>query len=154
MLKNLICPISPLRINENVARVTALLVAALVVLYAFTHNVYIVLFLIVDFYIRGFTSLKVSPLSWLAIQINKGLQLPVILTDKAKKIFAARVGFLFSLAILILFYIHPLSSVLVGLVLTGFALLEGVLNICVGCLVYTYFVFPLFKGADREVQNL
>ena len=148
MMRNLICPISPLRINENIARVTALLIAMLVLLYAFTHNVYIVLFLIVDFYIRGFTSLKVSPLSWLAVQINKGLHLPVILTDKAKKIFAARVGFLFTATILILSYVHPPSSVLVGLVLMGFALLEAVLNICAGCLVYTYFVFLLFKGVD------
>jgi hypothetical protein len=143
-MRNLICPISPLRVNENVVRVTALLIALLVVLYIFTSSPLIILLLIVDFYIRGFTHLKYSPLSWLAAQIRTGFHLPEVMTDKAKKIFSARVGFLFSLAILVLYYVHPLSSVIVAVVLMGFALLESIFNICVGCLVYTYFVFPLY----------
>ena len=145
MMRGLICPISPLRMNENVARVTAFLIASLVILYIVTLNSFIPLFLIVDFYIRGFTSLKYSPLSWLAVAINNALKLPVIMTDKAKKIFSARVGLLFSLAILLLFTMSPLSSAVVGGILVAFALLESLLNICVGCLVYTYFVFPWFN---------
>jgi hypothetical protein len=145
-VRSIICPISPLRVNENVARVTASLIAALVAVYAFTTNPIIVLFLLVDFYVRGFTDLKYSPLSWLAVQINKGLKLPVIMTDKAKKIFAARVGLLFSALILVLYFVSPPSSILVGLVLITFASLEGIFNICVGCLVYTYFVFPMYHG--------
>lgn len=144
-MRNLICPISPFRVNENVVRVTAALVVAVVALYAYSGNILFILLLGIDFTIRAFTNLKVSPLSWLALQINKQLHLPVVLTDKAKKIFAARVGFLFTLAMLVLFFVHPPSSIVVGLVLMAFALLEAVLNICVGCLVYTYFVFPMFN---------
>lgn len=143
-MRGLICPISPLRMNENVARITAFLIASLVILYMVTLSPYIPLFLIADFYIRGFTTLKYSPLSWLAATISNALKLPVIMTGKAKKIFSARVGFLFTLAIVILFYVNPLSSIVVGGILVIFALLESLLNICVGCLVYTYFVFPWF----------
>jgi hypothetical protein len=32
--------------------------------------------------------------------------------------------------------------------LLGFALLESLLNICVGCLVYTYVMFPLFTRRE------
>jgi hypothetical protein len=145
-MRNLICPISPLRVNENVVRVTALLIALLALLYVFTASPLIVLLLMVDFYIRGFTELKYSPLSWLAAQIRTGLQLPEVMTDKAKKIFSARVGFLFTVAILVLYFVNPLSSVIVALVLMSFALLESVFNLCVGCLVYTYFVFPLYHS--------
>jgi hypothetical protein len=134
-----------LRVNENVVRVTALLIAVLVVLYAFTTSPFLVLFLLVDFTIRAFTNLQYSPLSWLAAQINRRLGLPVILTDKAKKIFSARVGVLFTLVILILSFVSPQSSIVVGLILMGFALLESLFNICVGCLVYTYFVFPMYN---------
>lgn len=148
-MRNLICPISPLRVNENVVRLTALLIALLVVLYVFTLSPLIILLLVVDFYIRGFTTMKYSPISWLAAQIRTGLQLPEVMTDKAKKIFSARVGFLFSVAILILYYVHPLSSVIVALVLMAFALLESVFNICVGCLVYTYFVFPFYHPEHK-----
>lgn len=143
-MTGLICPISPLRINEQVARITAFLIASLVILYIVTLSPYIPLFLIADFFIRGFTSLKYSPLSWLAATISNGLKLPVVMTGKAKKIFSARVGFLFAVAMVVLFYANPLSSTIVGGVLVGFALMESLLNICVGCLVYTYVVFPWF----------
>ncbi len=144
-VRNLICPISTLRVNENVVRVTASLVVALVALYVYSGNLLFILLLGIDFTIRAFTSLKVSPLSWLAIQLNNLLRLPVLLTDKAKKIFAARVGVLFTLAMLVFFFVHPPTSIALGLVLMAFALLEAVFNICVGCLVYTYFVFPLLN---------
>lgn len=144
-MRGLICPISPLRVNENVVRVTAFLIASLSLLYIFTGSPYIVLLLVIDFFIRAFTSLKYSPLSWVAAQINRGLNLPVVQTDKAKKIFAARVGFLFAVSILLLGFLHFPSSVVVSSILIVFALLESVLNICVGCLVYTYLVFPYFQ---------
>lgn len=144
-MKNLICPVSALRVNENVVRVVALIVVALVALYLYTGSVYWLLFLGLDFYIRAFTNLKYSPVSWLARQITELFGLPETIIDKAPKIFAARVGLLFTVAMVILFYIHPPSSIIVGLVLVGFALLEAVFNLCVGCLVYTYVVFPWFK---------
>jgi hypothetical protein len=144
-MRNLICPISPMRVNENVARVTASLVVAVVTLYVYSGNILFILLLGLDFAIRAFTSLKVSPLSWLAIQINKLLRLPVMLTGKAKKIFAARVGALFALAMLVFFFVHPPTSIALGLVLMAFALLEAAFNICVGCLVYTYLVFPMLN---------
>ena len=145
LLQNLVCPISPLRVNENVVRLVAALVILLVALYIYTGSPYIILLLIADFYIRAFTALKFSPLSWTASQISALSGLREIRIDKAPKIFAARVGLLFTLAILLLFYIHPPSSIVVAFVLIGFAALEAVFNICVGCLVYSYLVFPLFK---------
>lgn len=152
-MRNLICPISTLRINENVARVTASLVVVLVALYVYSGNILFILLLGLDFTIRAFTSMKFSLLSWLAIQINRQLRLPVMLTDKAKKIFAARVGVLFTLAMLIFFFVHPPTSIALGLVLMVFALLEAVFNICVGCLVYTYFVFPLLNSVPIKSDS-
>lgn len=90
---------------------TALLFA-LAVAYIFTASPYIVLLLAVDFFIRAFTTLAYSPLSWIATQINRLLQLPVVKTDKAKKIFSARIGFLFALAILLLSYVNFPASVI------------------------------------------
>lgn len=145
LLQNLVCPISSLRVNENVVRLVAVLVILLVVLYLYTGTPAFILLLLADFYIRAFTNLKVSPLSWTAKQISTWSGRQEILIDKAPKIFAARVGFLFSLAILLLFFIHLPSSVVVSFVLIGFAALESFFNICVGCLVYSYLVLPIFK---------
>ena len=147
-MKNLICPISPLRINENTARVTGFMMAAMIALFAFTRNITFILVIVVDYFLRAFTSLKYSPASWLASQTVQRLRLPEVTIEKAPKIFAARVGFLFAAATLGLFYDNRKISLVVGLVLMGFALLESVFNVCVGCLVYTYIILPFFKREE------
>lgn len=152
-MKNLICPVSPERINENTARVNGFLVATTVALFASTRNISLIGVLLVDFFIRAFTSLKYSPSSWLSSQIVKRLQLPEVKTAKAPKIFAARVGFLFAAATLGFFAINRRVSVAISFVLMGFALLESVFNFCVGCLVYTYVVFPVFGKRQREIKR-
>ena len=144
-MRNLICPVSPLRINETTARLTGFLMATLLTLYLATGNLIFVLVSAADYAIRAFTTLPASPASWLAAQLGQRLHLPVRPIDKAPKIFAARVGFVCALTIVGLYPLHRPSSRGVAVMLLSFALLESVLNVCVGCLVYTYVVFPRFK---------
>src|SRR5690349_13746742 len=112
----------------------------MIALYAITGSIVFVIVLLVDFFVRGFTQLRYSPLSWLASKIVGLLKLPEIKIDKAPKIFAARVGFLFALASTLLFFVSPPASLVVALTLMGFALLEAVFGFCVGCIVYTHVV--------------
>src|SRR5690349_4167618 len=109
----------------------------MIALYAITGSIVFVIVLLIDFFIRGFTQLRYSPLSWLASRIVGLTKLPEIKIDKAPKIFAARVGFLFALAATLVFFMSPTASLVIALILMGFALLEAVFNFCVGCLVYT-----------------
>ncbi len=142
-MNTLICPISKETANKTVVRLTGFLIATLIVFYAFTNSVYIIIAIVLDFIIRAFTTLKYSPLSWLATQIAKALHLKPITIDKAPKIFASRVGFLFSITALTLYPLNPQISLIVLLVLMAFALLEAIFDFCVGCIVYTYVVLPL-----------
>ncbi len=144
-MKALICPFSTQRINRNVVRITGFMMATMIALYAITGSIYFIVAITIDYFIRAFTSLKYSPFSWLAGQITRLFKLKEIQIDKAPKIFASRVGFLFALATVILYYFHSTSSLIVGLTLMGFALLESVFDFCVGCVVYTYVVLPIFK---------
>jgi hypothetical protein len=143
-MKSLLCPISPLRASEATVRLTGVLVAALIGLYALTGAMLVPLALASDYALRAFTRRPYSPLSWLASQLVRALNLPDRTIDKAPKIFAARVGFLFAGASAVLALPYPAGSLAVAFTLMGFALLEAVLNICVGCLVYTYIMLPLF----------
>ena len=143
-MKSLICPVSPLRVNENTARITGFVMATMIALYAITGSIVFVIAIALDYAIRAFTRLKYSPASWLAAQLVRVTKLPEISIDKAPKIFAARVGFLFALAAALLFVVSPIASLMVALTLMSFALLESLFNLCVGCLVYTYIVFPVF----------
>jgi hypothetical protein len=144
-MSSLVCPISDEIVNRNNARMTGFLMASMIALYAFTGSIGFIIAITIDFFIRGFTPLKFSPFSWIACKITKLLKFKEIAIDKAPKIFAARVGLLFSLTILVLYFINPLSSLIVALVLMGFALLESLFNFCVGCVFYSYLILPFYK---------
>jgi hypothetical protein len=96
-MNRLICPISDDRINKVVVRLTGLFVALTAIAYLLTLNPWILVFLGIDFTIRAFSLLRFSPLSLLACGIAVGLKLKPTLIDKAPKLFAARVGLLFSI---------------------------------------------------------
>ena len=98
LLKNLVCPVSFQHMNKNNARMTAFLVATTVVLFILTHNIAFIVVLLIDFFIRAFTSLNYSPGSWVSAQILKLFRVPEVKTDKAPMIFSARIGFLFTVA--------------------------------------------------------
>lgn len=145
-MKNIICPVSNKKANENVVRITAFWVILLTGLFIVLPNPYIPLYLAFDFYIRAFTKLRYSPISWISAGIARSLSLTPRWIDKAPKTFAARVGFLFSVMILIL----TLSGVSIAAastasVLVLFAFLECGLNFCAGCWVYTYIVLPGYR---------
>ena len=148
-MRTLICPLSSMRIDRNVIRLTGLMMAMLIALYVATDNIWFIGLIVVDYFIRAFTAAEFSPFSWLSLRLARLLRLSYDPIDKAPKIFAARVGFLFAVVTLLLFFVNPMASLAVGLCLMGFALLESVLDICVGCLVYTYVVLPLFGNDNR-----
>lgn len=146
-MNNIICPVSNEKANENVVRITAFWVILLTGLFIVFPNPYIPLYLAVDFYIRAFTKSRYSPISWISAGIARGLRFPPRWIDKAPKIFAARVGFLFAVMI----SAFTLSGVSVAAtstasVLVLFAFLECGLNFCAGCWVYTFIVLPVYKG--------
>jgi len=64
--------------------------------------------------------------------------------DKAPKIFAVRVGWIMALAVVGLFFVSPWAAAGVALTLMAFNLLDGLLDLCVGCYIYTYAVLPTF----------
>lgn len=144
-MNTLVCPISTERVNKSVVRITGFLVASTVILYAVTGNILFMVYLIADFTIRGFSSLKYSPYSYLAQKISKVLNLQVKTTDKAPKLFAARVGLIFSLTTVGLYFLSPTAALVVAFILMTCALLESLFDFCVGCVVYTYVVLPLNK---------
>lgn len=146
-MKKIICPVSDQRANENTVRITAFWVILLTGLFILVPNPFIPLYLAVDFYIRAFTKSRYSPLSWISAGIVRSMNFTPNWIDKAPKIFAARVGFLFSLAILVLTITGlPVAAVSTASVLVLFAFLECGLNFCAGCWVYTYIVMPVYRN--------
>ena len=146
-MKNILCPISDKRINEQVTRLNALFAIITVVLAFSINSTLFLVFLAADFYIRAFTKLKHSPISYMSSSLSNALNLPVKQIDKAPKIFAARLGFLMTALITVLFALNfSVASTIIAGILVFFAALEFAFAICVGCTIYTYLVLPFFKN--------
>ena len=148
MMKNLVCPVSEEKINEHVTRINAFLTVMLVVAGFLFHSALFFIFLLADFYIRAFTKLKYSPVSYVSAKLANALNISKKPISKAQKIFAARMGFVMTLAITVL-YLFDLTAaaMVVGGILVFFATLEFALAICVGCIIYTFFVLPFYSNS-------
>ena len=146
----LICPMSSERVDKNVVRISAILTAGIIATYAalslVSSTIAFVFMLVIaaDYVIRVFTPLKYSPIGWVGYQGTRLFNMTPNQMDKAPKIFAVRVGLIFAVVSVAVFFVSPASAIVVGLVLMGFNLLDGLLDVCVGCYTYTYVVLPVF----------
>lgn len=144
-MKNLVCPISDQRVNEQVTRLNAMFTIGIIVIAFLLNSLFLFIFLMADFFIRAFTNIKFSPIGYASHSLSNALNLPVKMIDKAPKIFAARLGFIMTTALAALYALSfNLGSVIVASVLIFFASLELFFAICVGCLIYTYLVLPFY----------
>ncbi|MFD2288461.1 DUF4395 family protein [Pedobacter petrophilus] len=133
------CPISAERVNENVIRIIAFMVALIAISCLISSNYWAIILLLVDFAARAFGSGNFSLLKLLALQIAKILALKPQMKDLAPKKFAATLGFGFSLLITAMFLFNfSIMAMALTSVMTIFALLESLFAVCVGCYVYSF----------------
>lgn len=143
MNSNAFCPISSHSINENVARSNAGITVLFLISFFVTGSILPIIVLLVDFLLRGLELSKYSPLARISKFIISVLMLEKHLVNSGPKLFAARIGIVFSVAIAI--------SLLLGLTGLAFVLasvfgicafLEFAFNYCVACKIYP-FVYKL-----------
>lgn len=141
-----ICPISNKKINERVARVNGFFTVLLLILFLFTGQWFIPLFLGIDFLMRSGSLSKFSPLAFLSRNIIKLLSVEKLLINAGPKIFAARIGLIISSAILVASVtgLNLLALSLAG-ILGLFSFLEAALGFCVACEIYPYVYQLLYK---------
>ena len=145
-MKNLVCPISDQRVNEQVTRLNAMFTVGLIILAFALNSIVLFVFLMADFFIRGFTDIKFSPVSFISHSLSDSLSLRVKLIDKAPKVFAARLGFLMTSIIGGLFILGLKAyAIFVASILVFFANLEFFFALCIGCTIYTYLILPFYK---------
>ncbi|MDB5142357.1 MAG: hypothetical protein JWQ66_1070 [Mucilaginibacter sp.] len=134
------CPVDFVSINENKARLTAFFVLVLGTVFLITGlwGIGIVAFLVLDFFLRANNWGKYSLLAILSDAVIRQLKIKNKPTDRAPKKFAAGVGLLFTIGILILALLHlTTATVIVTIILLLFAFLESFVGFCAGCYVYS-----------------
>lgn len=133
------CPISAERVNENVVRIIAFIVAVIAITCIVFSNYWAIVFLLFDFAFRAFTTGKFSLLKFIAIKIADRLSLSPKMKDLAPKKFAATLGFGFCLLITAVFLFDFYNAALIFTsIMIVFALLESLFAICVGCYIYSF----------------
>ncbi len=94
--------------------------------------------LAIDFIIRAFIKTKYSPLATLARGIVSVLNLPKKMIDSAPKVFAARIGVVFSVTATLLYAGNLLyAGIAVSVILLICAILEFLFSFCLGCWMYS-----------------
>jgi hypothetical protein len=132
------CPVDFIPVNENKVRLTALWVLLLVLASFFNYSLPVFIFLGIDFFLRAFNFGKISPLNILSSVVVKGFKIPNKPIDQAPKRFAAGIGFVLSvLVVLLLLAGLTKASFVLAIVFASFAFLESFLSFCAGCYVYT-----------------
>ena len=132
------CPVDFITVNENRVRLTALWVLLLVVASFFVYPLPVFIFLVIDFFLRAFNFGKFSPLNILSGAVVKQFKIPNKPIDQAPKRFAAGVGFILSVLVVILLLTDFTKTAFVfSIIFASFAFLESFLSFCAGCYVYT-----------------
>ena len=136
---NLDCPVDFVPINENRARLTALFVLVLMLLYLNNGLRFILFFLFVDFTMRAFKWGQYSLLGMLSNLFIKLFKFKNKQVDRAPKRFAAGMGMAITglMLVLLVFKAVDLAYIL-GVIIVVFATLESALGFCAGCYVYTF----------------
>jgi hypothetical protein len=141
-----LCPVSDKTINERVARVNGVFTLVLLVVYALTQNIIPVVFLTIDFLLRSSDYSKYSLIGISSKGIVRYFGLRENIINAGPKIFAARLGFLFSTLIVSasLFgaWVPALS---LAAVLGLFSFLEAAFGLCVACEIYPLAYRFLYK---------
>lgn len=127
-----------IKATENKIRLTAFWVFILVLLFIESNFILIPIFLAIDFFLRAFGYGKFSILGNLSLFVSKFLKLKEVGVFFPPKQFAAKIGFVFSLLLIIL-NLLTFNSLYISLIFIFFAALEAFFNICAGCYVYNFY---------------
>ncbi len=148
-----LCPISDKKINESVARLNATFTVVFLIFFLLTSNVYIVAFLLVDFFLRSAELSSFSPIAIASKYFVNVLKIKAKPVNAGPKIFAARIGVVFNIAVL-LSAISGLNALTLTFttVFGVCAFLEASIGFCVACQIYP-FVYKLFYDTKLVSQK-
>ena len=155
MSSTVFCPISFHKIDETIARLNGLFTTLLIILSGFTGSALPLIFLILDFFSRSIPKPEYSLLAIISKSVSKTLKLKKQPINAGPKIFAARIGLLFSvLATVFTFAGLEIAATLTLIVFGVCAFLEAAIGFCVACKIYP-FVYKLSQVRPlNKIKNL
>lgn len=143
---NLICPISSKKIDNNTSRITAGLVASVLLLFIITGSPLFLMLVMSEFFVKVFFKSMHAPMHLIADTVVKQFGWTGKKIDEAPKIFSSRMGLLVTLVSGILLVSgFTIASYTTAILLVSMASLHAIFNYCVGCVIYHFLVLPYAK---------
>lgn len=155
MSSTVFCPISFHKIDENIARLNGLFTTLIVIISGLTGSILPLIFLIIDFFARSIPKPAYSILAIFSKWVSKTLKFKKLPINAGPKIFAARIGLLFSV-LSALFMISGLeTAALATFIVFGICtFLEAAFGFCVACKIYP-FVYKISQIRPiNKIKNL
>jgi hypothetical protein len=141
-----VCPVSDKVVSEKVARLNGAFTVLLLIIFGITQNIIPVIFLVLDFILRSFNYSKYSLIAISSKEIVSYFKLRETFINAGPKIFAARIGLLFGILIIISFIFKAyLPAFSLAGVLIIFSFLEAVYGLCIACEIYPFLYRILYK---------
>lgn len=145
-----LCPVSDKMINERVARINGAFTVLLLVIAGLTQNIFPVIFLAIDFFLRAYELSKFSLIGITSRTIVRYFGLNEQKINAGPKIFAARIGFVISSLIILSFILSANTQLFaLGVLLGVFSFLEASLGLCVACEIYPFVYRFMYKVKFR-----
>lgn len=144
------CPLSAERVNSVQVRLIAGVIMVSALILAFTFNIFLSGFLVIDFFFRGFVR-RFSLLGCGGRQLVRLFKVGTKINAGPKQ-FAAQIGFFLSVGIFIFLLLNmlPIAQVL-ALILFVAAGLEAIFGFCLGCHIFPFWVrFRSFRIHKRH----
>jgi hypothetical protein len=141
-----LCPISNHKINEKVARINAGFTVLLLILFFTTQSIIPIIFLAIDFLFRSIELSRYSIIGITSKSFVSFLSVQGSLINAGPKVFAARIGLVFSSLIIISYFINAsISMYFLTATLGLFSFLEFSFGLCVACEIYPFIYRILYK---------
>ncbi len=145
------CPLNFKRVDENISRITALFVSSLIILYLYTDNVYILIFLSLDFILKLFLNKEISPITMLSEYMKSFFKIKDKFVDGGAKRLAGFFGLSF---VLLLLFTHIFHSMIISwsiaLVFLSCSLMDAFFSYCIGCKIY-FIIKKIYPNFMKEV---
>lgn len=139
MLKKALCPVTDQRIGRLTVRIHALIVVLTLMVFFITLHIIPALLLLSDFLVRVLNLPKLSPIGIASRFIASQIPIKNTWENAGPKLFAARIGLMFSAAICISLLTGNLTAAIIAAgILAFFSFLEGAFGFCVACVIYPY----------------
>lgn len=141
-----ICPISERLMDERIARLNASITVLVLITAGWLQLVWLLIILSGDFLLRGTDWSGYSPITAISRKLLRFFKVNKITINAGPKMFAARIGFVFTLSMIVLSLFYQYTpAYMIGFVLGMFCFLEAAFGICVACKIYPFIYRILYK---------